>query len=171
MALGVLALLIAFTAAAFLMREPNPLTVTFDHYEKSGLSNYALLRITNQSARTFRFTTFNTSPEGTVKHFAMINGTHGWNQLQEFKPQQAGTLYSFVNTIEPRRAELVRGPVDELTRKVAIPFYAERHDSAPNLESYLLRLRLAFQRLLRQAPDTARLITCPTELRVSKPPK
>jgi hypothetical protein len=170
--------LIAAAAAAILLSfliillliEPATAAVSFVEYERSGSSNYAVLTITNLSQLTFHFTSQNTFPEGTVRHFVSVRQGSGWTEPVENKPHLNGngTLYRFVEELSPKVAQKIRVPVDQFPRKVGVPVYSS------NIEiSRLRQLRLLLRNRIRKAlnlPDQpGTVIWCPTELRVEIP--
>jgi hypothetical protein len=146
------------------VRQHSPVSIAFDRYERSGLSNYALLLITNNSATPMTFNSFNTSPEGTIKHLYSLQTSNGWTAPQEFKPRQPETLFQFIVTLEPHESKSVRVPVDETERKVAIPFYIDAQDATPAQERFK-RVRFIIRQFLGLSNDVGNVFWCPVSLR------
>jgi len=162
-ALAATLLLLLLLAVAWLVRQPAPVSVSFDRYERSGLSNYAVLTITNNSTTPLNFTSFNTMPEGTVKHFYSLHSSNVPSAPQEFKPQAPGML--FAETLEPHRSKSVGVPVDEIERTVAIPFYLAVQNATP-AQNRFLRIRIVIRSLLGLPNDVGNVFWCPVPLRV-----
>jgi len=107
--------------------------------------------------RARRITSFNTSPEGTVKHESSLHSSNGWTAPQEFPPQVPGMLFYFADTLEPHKRRSVRVPVDEVERTVAIPFDLAVQNSTP-MQECLLRVRWVYPRCAWTPNDVASVL-------------
>lgn len=168
LAAGVAAVIVLVLVIIVLAIEPAPVGVSFDSYERSGSSNYAILVITNSSDRTFSFTSHNTFPEGTARHFVSFRDANGWGEPFENNPSIGGrgTLFRFAMVLPPRTARSVKVPVDDVPRRVGVPVYlSDMHEGKTSrLKEWRAKLRNHVRRILRLDNSPNVLIWCDAEL-------